>query len=70
VIFTVVAFALAPALFGIGEALPLSILVTLMIGQYVAKIFIAVLDTPLVYGVVGLVRSREGSDRSATAGAD
>ena len=70
VIFTVVAFALAPALFGIGEALPLSILVTLMIGQYVAKILIAALDTPLVYGVVGLVRSRGGSDRSATAGAD
>lgn len=70
VLFTTVAFALAPALLGVGEALPLSVLVVIMVGQYVAKVVIAVLDTPLVYAVVGYLRSREGSDRDAATSAD
>jgi uncharacterized integral membrane protein (TIGR00697 family) len=67
VIFTLVAFALAPALLGIGEVLPVSFLLATMLGQYIAKLVIAVLDTPLVYGVVGYFRSREESERSATS---
>jgi len=66
VIFTAVAFALAPALLGVGEALPLSVLVVIMVGQYVAKLVIAVLDTPLVYAVVGYVRWREEDGRETT----
>jgi uncharacterized PurR-regulated membrane protein YhhQ (DUF165 family) len=31
-----------------------------MVGQYILKLLIAVLDTPLVYAVVGFVREREG----------
>jgi uncharacterized integral membrane protein (TIGR00697 family) len=69
-IFTLVAFALAPALLGVGEALPFSVLLVLMLGQYVAKLIIAVLDTPLVYGVVGYLRSREGSNRETMPSAD
>ncbi|PSP41666.1 integral membrane-like protein [Halobacteriales archaeon QH_6_64_20] len=70
VIFTAVAFALAPTLLGIGEALPLSVLVVLMVGQYVAKLAIAAFDTPLVYGVVSYLRSREGSAGETATSAD
>ena len=70
VIFTLVAFALAPALLGVGEVLPLSVLLTVMLGQYIAKLAIAVLDTPLVYGVVGYFRSREKSDSESATSAD
>ncbi|ELY63818.1 queuosine precursor transporter [Natronococcus jeotgali] len=59
VIFVSVAFALAPATLGVGEVLPLEALLALAIGQYLLKLAIAVLDTPVVYAVVSLVRSRE-----------
>jgi len=49
VIFITVAFAVAPVVFGVGIALPLSVLISLIIGQYVAKLLIALIDTPLVY---------------------
>lgn len=70
VIFTLVAFALAPALLGIGEALPLSLLLTILLGQYVAKLAIAMLDTPLVYGVVAYLRSREKRGPESAMSAD
>ena len=56
IVFTVVAFAVAPALLGIGPALPTSVLVSLIVGQYVLKLLIAVVDTPLVYAAVAFVR--------------
>jgi len=31
-----------------------------MVGQYLLKLAIALLDTPVVYAIVSLVRSREG----------
>lgn len=68
ILFTVVAFALAPALLGVGETLPVAVLGTLIVGQYVAKLAIAVLDTPLVYAVIGYLRSREGSIAGVTSG--
>ena len=33
--------------------------------QYVIKLGIAVVDTPLVYGLVGLVRRLEGKEAAA-----
>jgi hypothetical protein len=36
----------------------------LMVGQYVLKLLIAVVDTPFVYLVVGLVRGREPGHES------
>lgn len=53
VIFTAVAFGVAPVLFGIGSALPAAALGGLVVGQYVGKLLIAVVDTPFVYAVVG-----------------
>lgn len=55
VVFSVVAFVIAPQVFGIGAALPRSVIVSIIVGQYVLKLLIAVVDTPLVYAVVGLV---------------
>ncbi|WP_339105010.1 queuosine precursor transporter [Haloterrigena salinisoli] len=59
VIFVAVAFAVAPALLGVGVVLPLEALLALMVGQYLLKLAIAVLDTPIVYAVVSFVRARE-----------
>ncbi|WP_436908224.1 queuosine precursor transporter [Halosimplex marinum] len=58
VIFVLVGFYL------LGST-PLSTAVTLIAGQYLFKLFVAVADTPFVYAVVGAVRSRDSA--SATA---
>ncbi|GAB7018720.1 queuosine precursor transporter [Halostagnicola bangensis] len=60
VIFVSVAFAIAPRLFGVGVAIPLEAVLGLMIGQYLLKLAIAVVDTPFVYAIVAIVRSRDG----------
>ena len=69
VIFVGVAFAVLPAL-GVGAALGLPLTSTqgasiaaLIVGQYLFKLGVAVLDTPFVYAVVRLVRGREASER-------
>jgi uncharacterized integral membrane protein (TIGR00697 family) len=67
VIFTVVAFRLAPAL-GVGQSLPLSVIASLIVGQYTLKLLIAVVDTPLVYAAVGTVRRRDARPAPASAG--
>ncbi|MFC7204912.1 queuosine precursor transporter [Haloferax namakaokahaiae] len=54
VIFVGVAFYVAPTVLGIGSALPGSVLVSLIVGQYLLKLLIALVDTPFVYAVVGL----------------
>ncbi|UIO99865.1 queuosine precursor transporter [Halobaculum sp. CBA1158] len=64
VVFTLVAFAVAPAVFGVGVALPSSVLASLIVGQYVLKLLIALVDTPLVYAAVAVVRR----DEADTAG--
>ncbi|UWG49720.1 putative member of the PurR regulon [Halalkaliarchaeum sp. AArc-CO] len=61
VIFVGVAFWLLPRAIGLGPVLPGDVVVALMIGQYLLKLGIAVLDTPLVYLVVGAVRRYEVS---------
>ncbi|WP_049928585.1 queuosine precursor transporter [Halopiger goleimassiliensis] len=67
VIFVGVAFALAPAVLGVGNLLPPQALLGLMLGQYLLKLAIAVLDTPVVYAVVHLVRSRDGTTATEVA---
>ncbi|MDZ7731578.1 MAG: queuosine precursor transporter [Natrialbaceae archaeon] len=57
VLFVGIAFAAAPAVLGIGVVLPLQALMALMVGQYLLKLAIALLDTPVVYAIVYLVRS-------------
>lgn len=59
VIFVSVAFAIAPAILGVGTVLQTNIILSLMVGQYLLKLAIALLDTPVVYAIVSLVRSRE-----------
>ena len=59
VIFVAVAFLIAPSLLGLGQSLSTDLILGLMLGQYLLKLAIAVGDTPLVYGVVHLVRRRE-----------
>ncbi|SDK45264.1 queuosine precursor transporter [Natronorubrum texcoconense] len=61
VIFVAIAFSLAPALLGVGPVLGVGELLALMIGQYLLKLAIAVVDTPIVYAVVSVVRSREST---------
>ena len=56
VIFVGVAFWAMPTAVGIGPQLPTGVVVSLMIGQYLLKLVIALLDTPFVYLVTGAVR--------------
>jgi uncharacterized integral membrane protein (TIGR00697 family) len=58
VIFVTVAFAAAPAVLGVGPVLQPSELLVLVVGQYLLKLLIAVVDTPLVYLVVRTARDR------------
>ena len=58
VIFVLIAFAGVPAILGIGRALPANVLVGLIVGQYIIKLLIAVVDTPFVYAAVGYLRSQ------------
>ncbi|MFD1513177.1 queuosine precursor transporter [Halomarina rubra] len=58
VIFVGVAFSLAPSVLGVGPVLPGSELLTLVVGQYLLKLLIAVVDTPFVYLVVRTARDR------------
>jgi uncharacterized integral membrane protein (TIGR00697 family) len=67
VIFVVVAFYLLPTYAGIGRPAPWSLVVSLIAGQYLLKLLIAVVDTPFVYAVVGMARSR--ADATAVAAA-
>ncbi len=59
VIFVAVAFWLVPQTVGIGPQLPGAVVVSLMVGQYLLKLLIAVLDTPLVYLITGAIRRSE-----------
>jgi len=57
VLFTTVAYWLAPSVLG-GLKLPAAALAGAVVGQYVLKILIALVDTPLVYAAVGYLRSK------------
>jgi uncharacterized integral membrane protein (TIGR00697 family) len=67
VIFVVVGFYLLPQYAGIGQATPWNVVVSLVVGQYLLKLLIAVVDTPFVYAVVGAARTR--ADAAARAAA-
>jgi hypothetical protein len=58
VIFVGVAFAVAPAVLGVGPQLEPPALAALVVGQYLLKLLIAVVDTPFVYLVVRTARER------------
>jgi hypothetical protein len=60
VIFVSVAFYVAPRLFGIGEAFQPSVVLSLIAGQYLLKLLIAVVDTPFVYAVVAALGGGRG----------
>ncbi len=53
--FTGIAFLVAPTILDVGNALPISVIVSLTIGQVIVKALIAVLDTPFVYLAVEIV---------------
>jgi uncharacterized integral membrane protein (TIGR00697 family) len=64
VLFVGIAFYLLPRVVGLGPRLPVAAVLGLMVGQYVLKLLITVVDTPFVYLVVGLVRGREPGHES------
>jgi uncharacterized integral membrane protein (TIGR00697 family) len=63
VLFVTVAFGLAPLALA-GDPETLSAIGGLIVGQYALKLLIAVVDTPLVYLIVGAVR--DGGTASGT----
>lgn len=56
-IFTVIAFAIAPLVFGVGVTLGATAIALTIAGQFVGKLIIAVVDTPLVYAATGAVKN-------------
>jgi hypothetical protein len=64
VIFVSVAFLVAPTLLGTGQPLPTPVVLSLVVGQYLLKLLIALADTPLVYAVVRALG--DGREESAT----
>lgn len=67
-IFILLAFAVIPLVLGIGEPFPALLLAQLIVGQYLIKLLIAILDTPLVYLFVKAMESRNlGNSRYTPA---
>lgn len=58
-IFVGLAFFVLPRYAGVGKVIPTNVVLALIVGQYLVKLFIAVVDTPFVYLVIALVRGRE-----------
>jgi queuosine precursor transporter len=63
VIFVGVAFFALPRFVGVGPQLPTDVILSLVVGQYVFKLLVALLDTPFVYAVVGFLRSQTSAGR-------
>ena len=61
VIFVGVAFWVLPQYAGVGPTPPSGVVVSLIVGQYLLKLLIALLDTPFVYLITGAVRRSESS---------
>lgn len=68
VVFVLVAFWLAPVVAGLGPQLAAAELAALLLGHYLAKLGIAVLDTPFVYLLVGAARRRHVGDPATAVG--
>jgi len=64
VIFVGVAFLLLPRYAGMGPMPPTEVVLQLVVGQYLLKLLIALVDTPFVYLVTGAVRRRGGTTGS------
>lgn len=64
-VFISVAFWVAPVVLGVGQAVPLPALVSLIVGQYLAKLAIAVFDTPFVYLITGAATRYEHARKPA-----
>ncbi|GGL29604.1 hypothetical protein GCM10009037_11600 [Halarchaeum grantii] len=64
VIFVLIGFRFGPELLG-ATPLPWSVIASLMVGQYVLKLGIALLDTPFVYAAVSLLGDRAATGRVA-----
>jgi uncharacterized integral membrane protein (TIGR00697 family) len=62
VIFVSIAFWVVPQTVGIGPQLPGAVVVSLVVGQYLLKLLIALLDTPFVYLVTGAIKRSEPAD--------
>ena len=58
-LFVTIAFAEVP---GLLNGVPVSVLVTMLVGQYLIKVALAALDTPVVYGFIWAIR-RFGAGR-------
>jgi uncharacterized integral membrane protein (TIGR00697 family) len=52
VLFVSVAFYVAPRLLGFGTQFEIPVILSLIVGQYLLKLLIALVDTPFVYAVV------------------
>lgn len=55
VLFIGIAFWAAPVVLGLGQPSPGPVIVSLIVGQYLVKLLIALVDTPFVYAVVRYV---------------
>ena len=55
VLFIILTFLILPSVIGIGVSLPLSVILSLVLGQYTIKFLIAVADTPLIYALVSYI---------------
>ncbi|MFA1609577.1 queuosine precursor transporter [Halobellus rubicundus] len=63
VIFVGVAFYVAPRVLGFGPRFEIPVILSLIVGQYLLKLLIALVDTPFVYAVVAaLGGSQIGAD--------
>ena len=49
ILFITLTFSILPSIVGIVIGLPLSVIVQLILGQYLVKLLIALADTPLIY---------------------
>ncbi|MFC6718150.1 queuosine precursor transporter [Natrialbaceae archaeon GCM10025810] len=59
VLFITLGFALLPLVFG-GDVMWGRALVSTIVGQYVVKVVVAILDTPVFYAVTSLVNPEDG----------
>lgn len=69
-VFILAAFAVYPALSNTGAALPATVLVKLVLGQYLLKITLALSDTPVVYGIRALVSDSTRNQRDSALPSD
>jgi uncharacterized integral membrane protein (TIGR00697 family) len=70
VIFISMAFVIVPQLLNTGNQLPMQAIIGLVLGQYLLKFLIALVDTPIVYIIVETARNGQNKKMTPLAGAD